>query len=235
MLACLWCPAIRAQSYGPGDQVLTVGAASFRGQNHQPVFHADGYLYNANPNDNNGSIYYAPLRLPDGALVTKLCAYLRNAEPAPSVTLVGIQAIRLAPGGPNGNFSITYVNPSFNSGYAEFCTGEIAYPFRDDRDVDGDGNSDHVTHRLLLIMGAGTTVGFGGARISWHRQVSPAPAQASFGDVPVTDPFFQYVEALAASAITGGCGGGNFCAGSPLTRGQMAVFLAKALGLHWVN
>ena len=49
----------------------------------------------------------------------------------------------------------------------------------------------------------------------------------------MSHPFFQHVEALATSGITAGCGGGNFCPDHPLTRGQMAVFLAKALGLHW--
>jgi hypothetical protein len=51
--------------------------------------------------------------------------------------------------------------------------------------------------------------------------------------VPTNHPFFQFVEALAASGITAGCGNGNFCPDAPLTRGQMAVFLSKALGLHW--
>ncbi len=46
-------------------------------------------------------------------------------------------------------------------------------------------------------------------------------------------PFFQFIEALAESGITAGCGNGNFCPDAALTRGQMAVFLAKALGLHW--
>jgi len=40
-------------------------------------------------------------------------------------------------------------------------------------------------------------------------------------------------EALYAAGITGGCGNFNYCPDAPLTRGQMAVFLAKALGLHW--
>jgi S-layer homology domain len=30
-----------------------------------------------------------------------------------------------------------------------------------------------------------------------------------------------------------GFGGGNFCPNNPMTRVQMAVFLAKALGLSW--
>ena len=70
-------------------------------------------------------------------------------------------------------------------------------------------------------------------QVSWVRQVSPAPATATFGDVPTGHSLFQYVEALAKSGITGGCGSGNFCPGAPLTRGQMSVFLAKGLGLSW--
>lgn len=70
-------------------------------------------------------------------------------------------------------------------------------------------------------------------RARWRRQVSPAPGAATFDDVPPDHLFFQQIEALAASEITGGCGGSNFCPDAPLTRGQMAAFLATALGLHW--
>ncbi|HSD33581.1 MAG TPA: S-layer homology domain-containing protein [Gemmatimonadales bacterium] len=67
----------------------------------------------------------------------------------------------------------------------------------------------------------------------YQLQVSPAPAVATFGDVPTTHPFFQFIEALVASGITAGCGGGQYCPDAPLTRGQMAVFLSKGLGLHF--
>ncbi len=70
-------------------------------------------------------------------------------------------------------------------------------------------------------------------RVQWNRQVSPAPAVATFLDVPTSHPFFQYVEALAASGITAGCGTGNYCPNAALTRGQMAVFLSVALGLYF--
>jgi hypothetical protein len=73
----------------------------------------------------------------------------------------------------------------------------------------------------------------GGVRIRYRLQVSPPPADPTFGDLPTSDPAFQFVEALVASGITVGCGGGNYCPDEPLTRRQMAVFLAKALGLHW--
>ena len=72
-----------------------------------------------------------------------------------------------------------------------------------------------------------------GARVLYRRQISPAPSAATFPDVPTNHPFFQFVEALSASGITAGCGTGIYCPDAPLTRGQMAVFLAKALGLHW--
>jgi hypothetical protein len=74
-----------------------------------------------------------------------------------------------------------------------------------------------------------------GAFLSYKLQVSPAPASATFADVPTNHPYFRFVEALASAGITGGCGGGNYCVNSPITRGEMAVFLAAALGLHFPN
>ena len=41
------------------------------------------------------------------------------------------------------------------------------------------------------------------------------------------------IQALVDAGITAGCGSGNYCPDNPLTRGQMAVFLSKALGLNW--
>ena len=68
--------------------------------------------------------------------------------------------------------------------------------------------------------------------VYYQLQVS-APGAQLFGDVPPSHPFYQFIQALAASGITGGCGGGNFCPNNYVTRGQMAVFLAKALGLYY--
>ncbi|MGH9380978.1 MAG: S-layer homology domain-containing protein [Thermoanaerobaculia bacterium] len=87
----------------------------------------------------------------------------------------------------------------------------------------GDAGSSCLGNELRVLM----------VQAVWRRQVSPAPANATFDDVPTTHLFFRHIEALAASGITGGCGGNNYCPNAPLTRGQMAAFLAKALGLHW--
>jgi S-layer homology domain len=55
------------------------------------------------------------------------------------------------------------------------------------------------------------------------------PGQEMFNDVPASSPFCPFIEELSRRGITGGCGGGNFCPGDPVTRAQMAVFLVKGI------
>jgi S-layer homology domain len=62
-----------------------------------------------------------------------------------------------------------------------------------------------------------------------------APGQEMFNDVPASSPFCPFIEELSRRGITGGCGGGNFCPGDPVTRQQMAVFLIKALASEDVH
>ncbi len=95
---------------------------------------------------------------------------------------------------------------------------------------------DQASYRYIVVGGNNTADGqttFGVVHVVYRLQVSPPPFSASFNDVPTTDPAFQFIEALGFSGITSGCGNGNFCPDAPLTRRQMAVFLAKALGLYW--
>ena len=56
----------------------------------------------------------------------------------------------------------------------------------------------------------------------------PACTGTVFLDVPCTGGIFDpWIEDLAGRGITGGCGGGNYCPGNPVTRAQMSVFLLK--------
>ncbi len=57
---------------------------------------------------------------------------------------------------------------------------------------------------------------------------APPPCTGIFSDVPCPSTFANWIEALAAEGITGGCGGGNYCPQNPVRRDQMAVFLLKA-------
>jgi hypothetical protein len=63
--------------------------------------------------------------------------------------------------------------------------------------------------------------------------VSPPPGTATFNDVPTTDPAFKFIEALYNSGITSGCQTSPplYCPDNTITRREMAVFLAVALGL----
>src|SRR4029434_1274355 len=45
---------------------------------------------------------------------------------------------------------------------------------------------------------------------------------------PCPSNFANWIEALAAEGITGGCGGGNYCPQKPVRLDHMAVFLLKA-------
>jgi hypothetical protein len=81
----------------------------------------------------------------------------------------------------------------------------------------------------------GTEIPFRGCTVIWRQQVSSAPVSATFSDVPTTHPYYRFVEALFASGITAGCSPTQYCVNAPITRGEMAVFLAAALGLHFPN
>jgi len=56
---------------------------------------------------------------------------------------------------------------------------------------------------------------------------TPPPCAGVFADVPCPSTFADWIEAMAAEGITGGCGNGNFCPGNPVRRDQMSVFLLK--------
>jgi parallel beta-helix repeat protein len=59
----------------------------------------------------------------------------------------------------------------------------------------------------------------------------PACTTPVFGDVPCGSPFAPWINDLAARGVAGGCGGGNFCPGGVVTRGQMAIFVSAAFAL----
>jgi len=59
----------------------------------------------------------------------------------------------------------------------------------------------------------------------------PACVTPPFNDVPTSSPFCKWIAELARRGVVGGCGGGNYCASSPVTREQMGVFITGTFGL----
>jgi hypothetical protein len=51
----------------------------------------------------------------------------------------------------------------------------------------------------------------------------------SFTDVPRTQPFYKKIETLLHNGITGGCTPTTYCPTQTVSRGQMAIFIAKGI------
>jgi glucose/arabinose dehydrogenase len=57
----------------------------------------------------------------------------------------------------------------------------------------------------------------------------PAATGTAFVDVPANHLFGKWIEQLARDGVTGGCGSSMYCPDANVTRGQMAVFLLRAM------
>lgn len=165
--------------------------------------------------------FYAPVHLPQGARI--VLAELEACDPS----MNGSVDVHLYRADSAGQTTILSLTTGITEAYGCLRWGSsLLVP----ETVDNDAYRYYVE---ASNAPSNDTETIGAVRIFYELQVSPAPPFATFYDVPTNSPIYQFVEALVASGITVGCGGGNFCPNAPLTRGQMAVFLAKALGLHW--
>ena len=68
-------------------------------------------------------------------------------------------------------------------------------------------------------------------RAKYGATYQPPAATGVFTDVPPTHMFAPYVEQLAREGITSGCGPTTYCPDATISRGQMAVFVARAFNL----
>ena len=89
--------AALAQSYGPQQQVLTIGGAEFENMSNFGYYyiHDDGYLYTGNTSD-----YAAPLSLPEGSSIEGICLFAFDDNPAPLARVsTAVYAVKLVPTG----------------------------------------------------------------------------------------------------------------------------------------
>jgi len=230
MLAPAALPLV-GQSYGDHEQVLVIGAAAFTpglaGLDADTYSHCTFYY---------GCVEQAPLILPEGAELLQLCLYSDDRD-AVAPTQTFLRAVKLVQAGGGGSDVVIIPSSTIattpGAGFASYCTEPLSYTIQSVVDLDGDGIPDPVAYYLDVELAPFGR--YGGMTVTWKRQVSPPPAVPTFADVPPSDGAFQHIEALVASGITAGCGSGNYCPDATLTRRQMAVFLAKALGLYWPN
>ena len=167
----------------------------------------------------------APLLLPSGALLTEI-----ELEACDTDGVVGndVTATLVVVGSLESSAVDTATAATAGAPGCTFISALLTTPIT----INNVANSYFVE---VTLDGATVATRFQAVRVFYNLQVSPAPAVATFADVPITHPFSRFVEALAGSGITGGCIPGFYCPDLPVTRGQMAVFLSTALGLHFPN
>jgi hypothetical protein len=216
---------LESQTFGTATETVQVLAAArfeeaVAGSNWSYVANVDPITGILARDTSGPTLWLAGLRLPAGAVVTRLEVAACDVNAAAQLTFQLFRS-RVPPG-----TGFEPVTPLGATGATPGC-GLFSVTPSGPLVID----NANATYWVHVTTDAGTA--FDSARVYYQLQVSAAPGTATFGDVPTTHPFFQFVEALVASGITAGCGGGNYCPDASLTRGQMAAFLAKGLGLHF--
>ncbi len=219
------------QDFGVGNvNILQIPAVSFLPASssvtwsvNPPYVANPGYLY---PTGAGVGEFLAGANLPEGALIDALVLYYDDPSVDHSV-FVGLYALT---GWDETNAGGTLVASAVSSGSSGkgYVTTSVSHSVKNSVFL---GGAQYVVY--VQANGIDPATGFRAVEIWWERQLSPAPAAATFADVPTNHPFFRVIEALAASGITSGCGGGNFCPDQPVTRGEIAKFFARALGLSY--
>jgi hypothetical protein len=207
LLALLPIPA-RAQAldgpdnFGTQDQAITViGYEEFF-----PISSFVGYASDANAGSRwvtGGDVagLHAPISmLPNGSLLGQIVFYVSDGAPNDDVrALLCRNWVDSASGDNPGRDCPIILTTSGMPGdtyLEEFPDLPILYR----QDVDGDGTTEVVHYTLVVeTPPSNGLTRLRMARLRWRRQVSPAPAVASFNDVPTNDSAFQFVEALVAS------------------------------------
>ncbi len=211
-------------TYGTTDYtVTTIAGLGFTPDDSGTVYHTSGSL--AREVSAAGGHFYSALEIPAGSVID-FNGFNNLNDGTPNVMAIHLDA-RDFSGSVSPLFSLD------NTAHTDWKTDINPVPLG----ILWHG-SEGFSITLILdleIAPSSNPQYFGSVEVWWRRTVSPAPLTATFSDVPPSSPQFKFVEALHAAGITAGCGGGNYCPDSPVTRGQMAVFIAAALGLHWPN
>lgn len=228
-------PMSAPSEFGTSDQAITmINGFSFRERDSTTTI--SGALGGGRwVTGGAGTVLYAPItEIPNGADLSQVVFIIQDTDAALNFQgrLCRVHTQSGVGGDPGAD--CPFVVDSAGTGNLEVFGNpalQILYRFN----IDVDPGLENVSY-LLSGNWAGNTNGairLHHVRLLWTRRVSPAPAFATFADVPVGSAQHRFVEALVAAGITGGCGGGNYCPGQAVTRGQMAVFISAALGLHW--
>jgi len=229
---------VQPKAYGTAHTsfVRVSGVAFFPGSStvSYNTFGTGRYSFNGG----NLGIFAAPLQLPAGARIVYLELDYEDgsASAAEYGSLERCDLSDNCTGYPSAG-----VGPGdcLTPGY--LCSGTSATPGFSNVSVDLTSENlivDNVNYAYTLRAGNLSLDGSTeilGMLVGYVLQVSPAPAVATFTDVPTNDFAFQFIEAFNSAGITAGCNASPamYCPDRNVTRREMAVFFAKALGLQF--
>jgi hypothetical protein len=109
---------------------------------------------------------------------------------------------------PCSNSYAAWINEIYHEGITSGCSTGVFCP---------DGTITRSQMAVFLLVAKGVT---------------PAPCPpSSFADIAATSPFCPWINEAQREGITAGCGGGDFCPSTNVTRGQMAVFLSTTFSI----
>lgn len=163
----------------------------------------------------------APLRLPDGAVVIGFEPEYCQVPGEPLFQLELRERCHFA----DESCRIPSRYETFQNINSVGC---FRYPVSINLPVDNEANR----YQLEAVFGAGSATRLAAVRVYYRTPLPQAPETATFVDVPVTHPFFEFIEALYTAGATAGCGNQRFCPDLFVTRAQLSAILAGAFGRY---
>jgi hypothetical protein len=200
------------------------------------------------PGTQNASAPASGLQGNYGVVTATACAWTALSGLPGALTM-------FAPSSGTGNGTVSYAlaaNPNANARFLSIATGDSLYNIAQvgtaNAPVFGDVAANHTFFVPILgLQQKGITLGCGGGNYCPGDTVTRGqmaafvmrtiaggdtfafPATQRFTDVPPTHQFFKHIQMMAALGITLGCEANAFCPEAPVTRGQMAAFVMRAL------
>jgi hypothetical protein len=207
-------------SFGLETQDHWIAAMDFSPMYFDDTWSYQTFSYFYSP---SGGAFLKGIELPWGARMTILEAWFNDTSGSDGRVYMYKNT---QSGTSRNNITIGSAGTSGSGGfYQPYFTMNQLNRFRD--------GSSRNFYFLQAVMPATSAVSLRGVRIFWHREVRtglPNP----FTDIYMLNSRFQNaILALAESGITRGKTPTTFEPFTNVTRGEVAVFFAEALGLHW--
>lgn len=164
--------------------------------------------------------WFAPVQLPQGALISSIAmTYCAEPNTFPAMSVA---------------FLTKCTGQEQCEPAVEFLLSESAEPCRTvvkglpwpPAPIDNTYNT-YYLRAAFSNQGTGKLVD---VRIRYVEPIAQSPEVPTFSDVPTSHVFYKFVEHLYAVGAVVGCGDGRFCPDDPVTRGQVAAIVVRALG-----